>query len=67
MSNSGVNNAAIRSANNIVLAASTLGANLAVTAGGSISQTGALIVPGSSSFTVDTAGAKNILLASADN
>jgi filamentous hemagglutinin family protein len=72
LSNLGANPVAVRDANDIQLAASTVGGNLAVTAGGHITQlatAGVLTVPGSSIFTVNSAatGQKDVLLANANN
>ena len=50
LANSGANNVAINNNGALILAASTIGQNLAVTANGAISQTGALTVPGTASF-----------------
>ncbi|MCV2357340.1 hypothetical protein LNV09_24635, partial [Paucibacter sp. B2R-40] len=70
VSNSGANSVAIRDANDVVLAASTVGANLDVASGGHITQvatTGVLTVGGTSTFTVDTGTSKDVLLAGASN
>ena len=50
LSNSGANDVSIINNKALVLAASTVGRNLFVTASGAISQTGALVVPGTASF-----------------
>src|SRR5258708_7393953 len=67
LSNSGANNVAVTDANAIVLGTSSVGQNLAVTAGGNITQNGALTVPGASTFTINTAAGQDVLLGSAAN
>ena len=57
LSNSGANDVSINDNKALVLAASSVGQNLFVTANGAISQTGALTVPGTASF---SAGANAI-------
>ena len=57
LSNSGANVVSINDNQALVLAASSVGQNLFVTANGAISQTGALTVPGTASF---SAGANAI-------
>ena len=61
---SSVNNAAITDSSGIVFAASTLTGGLTVNAGGNVTQTGALVVPGTSAIT-STGGA--ITLSNAGN
>ncbi len=50
LSNSGANAVTLTNSIATVLAASTVGNNLTIVSGGALSQTGALIVPGTSSF-----------------
>ncbi len=50
LSNSGANAVTLTNSIATVLAASTVGNNLTITSGGNISQTGTLVVPGTSSF-----------------
>jgi len=64
VSNSGSNNVALTSSGALQLAASTVGQNLTVISGGAITQTGALTVPGTSSF---NAGANDITLTNSAN
>jgi hypothetical protein len=64
LSNSNNNDVSVTDVNALVLGASTLGRNLTVVANGAITQTGALTVGGTSSF---TAGANAITLANASN
>lgn len=61
LSNSSTNDVSINNATNLILGSSAVGRNLAVTATGNISQTGALIVPEIVSF---NAGSNEILLSS---
>ena len=61
---SSVNNAAITDSSGIVFAASTLTGGLTINAGGNVTQTGALVVPGTSAIT-STGGA--ITLSNAGN
>jgi hypothetical protein len=64
LSNSGANNVSVTTAGALSLAASTVGQNLTVNTGGAITETGALTIPGTSSF---NAGANPITLTSANN
>ena len=50
LSNSGANNVSINNNRALILAASTIGQNLTVTAAGAITQAGALTVAGTASF-----------------
>ncbi len=59
LSNSGANTVTLTNSIATVLAASTVGNNLTIVSGGAISQTGALVVPGTSSF---SAGSNTINL-----
>ncbi len=63
-SNSGSNAVQLTNNRATSLAASTVGQNLTITSVGAITQTGALVVPGTSSF---TAGANAITLGSANS
>jgi len=64
--NSGANNVALANSTALVMGTATVGQNLALTAGGSISQTGVLTIPGTTTLTV-TAASSDILLASQAN
>ncbi len=50
LSNSGANDVSLTNSIATVLAASSVGNNLTIVSGGALSQTGALVVPGTSSF-----------------
>jgi len=68
LSNTGNNNVQLSDANDVALAASTIGNNLSVSAGGNITQTGALVVSGGlATFTIDAGINKDILLAGFNN
>jgi hypothetical protein len=54
LTTTGANNATLKDTNALVLGASSVGGNLDVTAKGNITETGALLVTGTSTFTVDT-------------
>lgn len=64
LSNSGANNVAVTDVNALVLGTVSVGQNLTANAGGAITQTGVITVPGTSSF---TAGANAITLTNASN
>jgi hypothetical protein len=66
LNNSGANDVSLTDTLPLVMAASSVGRNLSLTSGGAITQTGALIVPGSLMLTV-TAANSDILLSSAAN
>ena len=63
LANSGANDVTLNNTTALVLAASSVGRNLTVTANGAITQTGALTVPGAASF---SAGAHAITLTQAN-
>ncbi len=61
LNNSGVNSAAVTDLNSIILGTSSVGLNLSVIAGGDITQTGALTVPGILTLAVTSAGSDILL------
>lgn len=67
VNNTGTNDAAITDSTALVLGTSTVGKDLNVIAGGHITQSGILTVPGDASFTMNTATLQNVALASFAN
>jgi hypothetical protein len=65
--NTGANAIQLRDANALVLGTVTTGNNLAVTAGGAITQTGVLTVTGTTSLQVTAAGSDILLASQANN
>ncbi len=67
VNNSGNSDASVTDSNTLVLGTSTVGKGLNVVAGGHITQSGKLTVPGDASFTMNTATQQNVALASFAN